>query len=156
MKSIKWAFLALSLITLTLNSCKKSGTTPTTPKVTHTLTLKYNGNDYTASTFSVGYSTMVGLQMSGIFDPNTAMTFSIYSGVKVGSFDISSGNAGTYFTAGTTAPKSYTGTTGTITITSFTSTTVAGTFQFTGTDIADGSTCTVTNGTFQTSYTTLN
>jgi hypothetical protein len=149
MKSLKWAFLALTLFAFTLNSCKKSANS--TPKVTNTVALNFNGTAYTTSTTNATYSTGA-LQIISTFNSTTVIHLLIQPVVKVGSFDIASGAGWAKFDAGPTVE--FIGTSGNITITSFTSTTVAGTFQFSGPNTFNSNTGATTSGTFQTTYTT--
>jgi hypothetical protein len=149
MKSLKWAFLALTLSAFTLNSCKKSANT--TPKVTNTVALNFNGTPYTTSNITATYSSGA-LQIIGAFNNTTVIHLLIEPTVKLGSFDIATGAGWGKFDAGPTVE--FFGDSGNITITSFTGTTVAGTFQFSGPNTFGSNTGTVTSGTFQTNYTT--
>lgn len=94
MKSLKWAFLALTLFTFTLNSCKKSGNS--TPKVTNTVALKFNGTAYTTSTITATYS-KGALQIIGSFNSTTVIHLLIPTDVKVGSFDLATGGGAPQF-----------------------------------------------------------
>ncbi len=149
MKSIKWAFLILTLFTFTLNSCKKSSNSK---PASNSISLKFNGTAYSTTSNITGSASKGALQIVGSFNTTTTVYLAIPSGVAVGSFDISSGAGAASFSSG--SADEYFGDTGTITITSLTSTTVGGTFQFDGTDVLTGATGTVTEGKFQTSYTT--
>ncbi|WP_295673875.1 DUF6252 family protein [uncultured Mucilaginibacter sp.] len=148
MKPIKWAFLALTLFAVTLNSCKKSATKPA---VTSSIALKFNGTAYSTSTITAAYKSGA-LQIIGSYVSGTTLYLAIPSNVKVGSFDLSTGAGAATFSTGSSA--SFFGDSGSIVITSFTSTTVAGTFAFHGTDLTTSNTCTVTEGTFQATYAT--
>jgi len=70
----------------------------------------------------------------------------------LGTYNVSDGNVLLSYSESPSLQDSCIGTTGNIVITSFTSTTVSGTFQFTGTDLSN-ITGTVTNGQFQADYT---
>ena len=148
MKPIKWAFLALIVFAVTLNSCKKSATKPA---VTNSIALKFNGTAYSTSTITAAYS-KGALQIIGSFVSSTSLYIAIPNNVKVGSFDLATGAGAATFGTGPSA--AFFGDSGNVTITSFTSTTVAGTFAFHGTDLSTGSTCNVTEGTFQATYST--
>jgi hypothetical protein len=92
------------------------------------------------------------LQVIGIVNSTTSIYIVITGNLAVGSFDISSGAGAVTFTEGSTI---YLGTAGTITVTSLTSSTIAGTFNFTGTNASSGSTGAGTSGAFKTTYTTV-
>jgi hypothetical protein len=89
------------------------------------------------------------IEIFGDINSVANITLIIPQGLNGGSFDINTVTASAAFTDNT--GTAYNGVSGTITITSLTSRTIAGTFQFTGTD-ASGINCTVTNGVFQTDY----
>jgi hypothetical protein len=150
MKSLKWALLALTLITISLNSCKKSDSKKAAT-VTNSIALKFNGTAYTTNTITAVYS-QGAIQIIGTYANGAVLYIAIPSNVKVGSFDLSTGGGAATF--GTNSTNTYIGDAGTINITSFTSNTVTGNFEFKGTNILDSSTCSVTSGTFQTPYTT--
>lgn len=148
MKSLKWAFLALTLFAFALNSCKKSSDNK---PVTNSVALKFNGTAYSTSTITAAYS-KGALQIIGTYVDGSTLYIAIPSNVKVGSFDLTTGAAAATFS--TSATEAFIGDSGTITITSFTSTAVAGTFAFTGPDASNSHTGTATSGTFQTTYAT--
>jgi hypothetical protein len=150
MKLIRISFFVLALFAFGLNSCKKSSES-TTKKTGSTVSLKYNGTAYSSSTITAAYS-KGALQIIGTFGTTTSVYMAIISNVKVGSFDVSTGAGAATFTIGTST--SILGDAGTITITSFTSSTVAGTFTFSGSNLTGSGTGDITEGTFQTSYTT--
>jgi hypothetical protein len=149
MKTMKWAFLALTLFAFAFNSCKKSSSNP--PKASNSISFKLNGTAYSASNITAVDSSGT-LQVVGIINSTTDIDLVVISNLKVGSFDMASGAATALFISG--ASNDYEGVAGTLTITSLTSTTVAGTFSFTGTNIINNGTGTFTSGTFQTAYTT--
>ncbi|MDR3695576.1 DUF6252 family protein [Mucilaginibacter sp.] len=149
MKSLKWAFLAFTLFAFTLNSCKKSASNK--PAVTNSIALKFNGTAYSTSTITAAYKSGA-LQIIGSYVGGTTLYLAIPGNVKVGSFDLSTGAGAATFSTGPSA--SFFSDSGSIVITSFTSTTVAGTFSFHGTDLTTSGTCTVTEGTFQATYAT--
>jgi len=146
MKSLKWTFLVLALFAFALNSCKKSANKPT---VNNNIAFKFNGTTYSTSTITTVYKSG-GLQIIGTYVGSTTLYIAIPANVKVGSFDLSTGAAAAIFNIGSSA--SYVSDSGNITITSFTSTTVAGTFEFHGTDLTANNTCTVTSGSFLATY----
>ena len=147
MKSLKWTFLVLALFAFALNSCKKSSDNK--PAATNSIALKFNGTAYSTSTITAAYS-KGALQIIATYVDGSSLYIAIPSNVKVGSFDLATGAGAATFS--TSATEAFIGETGNITITSFTSTTVAGTFAFTGPDVSNSHTGTVTNGTFQTTY----
>jgi hypothetical protein len=150
MKLIRLSFFVLALVAFGLNSCKKSSES-TTKKTTNTVALKYNGTAYSTSTITAAYS-KGALQIIATFSTTTSVYLAIVSDVKVGSFDLATGAGAGTFTLGTS--NAILGDTGTITITSFTGTTVAGSFTFSGPNLTGSGTGDITEGTFQTSYTT--
>jgi len=107
---------------------------------------------YNTSNVSASYS-KGAFQITGTFNTTTNVYLAVPDNAKVGSFDLATGLGAATFVSGSS--NEYFGDSGTITITSFTSTTVAGTFQFNGTDISNGNTCTITSGTFQANYITM-
>jgi hypothetical protein len=144
MKQIKSALIILTVFASVLSSCKKSSTNPAT---SYSISLKVNGTAKTSTTpVAVYYKSLGTLQVSGAFGTSQAVSLTI-NNVKTGSFDVSTGDAAAIYTPDATLNDSYIGDTGTVVITTFTTTTVSGTFSFSGTSIA-GPTGTITNGTF--------
>ena len=148
MKSPKWAFYVLILFAFALNSCKKS---ESNKAASNSITLKFNGTAMSTSTITAAASGKGAIQIIGSLNSTTTIYLVIAQNLKVGSFDIASGDGATTYG---TANAGYVGDSGGIVVTSLTSTTITGTFQFTATDLLSGNTCTVTSGTFQTAYTT--
>jgi len=144
MKLLKWTFLAATLLTFSLSACKKSASNA---KVNNSLSLKFNGTAYSTSNVSGSYGSGV-LQIIGTFNTPANVYLAVDS-AKTGTFDLATHGSATFSLS---QGNAYFVDSGTITITSFTGSTVAGTFQFNGTNISNGSTCVVTSGTFQTSY----
>jgi hypothetical protein len=158
MKSLKWACLTLTLFTFTLNSCKKSSNS--TPEVSDSLTLNFNGTFYGTPNLtavdSSGFLKIYGIFNSAINGTSTIQLL-ISSNVRVGSYSLGGSNAEIIFFQNTA--DSYNSQSGTITITSMTSSTIEGTFGFYGVGFSasDASaTGTCTGGTFQANYTTKN
>lgn len=149
MQSFKWAFLVLTLFAFFLNSCKKNSGNK--PAVTNSIQLKFNGTAYSTSTIDASYNNGA-LQMIGDFAGGGSIYLAVPGNVKAGSFDFAANTASSVFRTGTSTE--FIGDSGTITITSFTNNTVAGTFSFHGTDYSTNTSYTVTDGTFQTTYPT--
>ncbi len=83
---------------------------------------------------------------------NGTEVFSILvNSLAVNTFDVVKNNAILAYGLDSTFPNTYTATAGTVTITSYTSDTVAGTFQFTGSNLA-GATKAITEGSFSCKY----
>ena len=74
----------------------------------------------------------------------------IPSNIKVGSFSIASGAGNAIFYTGDS--NDYEGNSGTLTLTSLSNSTIAGTFQFDGTNAMNGDAGNATDGTFSMSY----
>ena len=124
-------------------SCKKSNTNPTT---TVSMSLKFNGTTKTTSTILADYiKSENNLQIIGKFG-NEAVSISIVN-IKAGTFDVATDGALVSYSTTADFSNTYLGTTGTVVITAFSSTSVTGTFNFTGTTI-DGRPGTVTEGKF--------
>ena len=146
MKKIKPALLMLTVLVLAFSSCKKKDTKPKTAALN--VSFKFNGTAYTSATPIAIYSlSQHALVLTGAFGTTSALSLAVTSGVQVGTFDIASGAAALIFTTGTTLSDSNLATTGSVVITTFTTTTVSGTFQATTTDLASNA-GTITSGTF--------
>jgi hypothetical protein len=152
MKQIKLEILLLLLCILALGSCKKSNTTPKAS--VQSIAMKFNGTAYSGSAPFASYSkSQNALQVAAKLGAGTSVYLAIPSNLKVGTFDITKSEAASTFASGTALSDTYIGTSGSIVITSFTSTTVAGTFQFKGTNLSSV-TGDITEGKFQANYTT--
>jgi len=151
MKHIKFLSLLLMVSVLAFSCSKKSNPAPAAAG----LSLKFNGTLYTASGTTASYSkSQNALQVIGTFGTTGSVYLAIPSGVKVGTFDLSGSAAAATFSNGADVNHTYLSTSGSLVITTFTSTTVAGTFQFTGGTATSPSTNgVVTEGKFQTTYT---
>lgn len=144
----------LALSVLALSSCKKNKSV--TPDNTTSVSFKFNSTVFSTSTVTTTYDKTQGtIQLLGVIDSKTSIYLKINGGVKAGTFSLTDGGAsgiftadGQVFTSGASGPDD----TGTITITSFTDNTIAGTFYFTGKSSADGSAYAVTGGKFQSKY----
>ena len=141
----------LAVCLLALNSCKKSSTNPQTAT---NLSLKFNGTAYSYPSATASYNaSQNAIQIIGNLNNADVIYVVIPQNLKVGTFDIASGGAAVTFSTSTTNDQdSYIATSGSVVITSFTSSTIAGTFQATCSSLANVA-GTVTEGKFQLKYT---
>ena len=157
MKYLKRSLFVIAVfVTMDLSSCKKGDDTPAG--------VSFQFDSTTAVKFlnpAGTYGTSTGeFELTATNRTNATLQLFVTSNLAVGSFDIASGAAAVVYASPSTTgsdnliavPKANSGT---IVITSYTSTTVAGKFSFSGTDLA-GKVYTVTNGTFTTSYSKVN
>jgi hypothetical protein len=153
MKQLKTLLLALTVCAFAFSSCtKKSNPTPTAAAAG--ISLKFNGTAYTSSSPVASYSkSQNAIQIVGNFGTTATVYLAIPSNVKVGSFDVATGEVATTFSNGVNLQDTFLGVSGTVVITSFTSTTVAGTFNFAATDL-NSVTGNIASGQFQANYTT--
>jgi hypothetical protein len=143
MKLIKLSLLIL--VVCGLSSCKKNNSN--SPSVTSSLSLKVNGVSKSTNTITTNYSKSTNiLQVEGVFNTGEQLSITI-NNVKAGTFDIATGAA----VADYLISNSYAGTIGTVTISSFTNSSVTGSFQFTGVNQASTSIA-ITEGTFQANH----
>ena len=146
MKKIKIAVLLLSVFALLSSSCKKSAATNPTP--TQSISLKFNGTVKSSNVATADYiKSQQSLQIIGKFGGEGVSL--LIENVKVGTFDVASSGALLTYSTISDFKDTYIADTGTVTITSFTSTTVSGTFQFSGTLPNTPSTGVITEGKFQ-------
>jgi len=136
MKKITYLLLILTLFAFTLNSCKKSGSNPQT--AAESISLKFNGTLVSSSMpIATYYKSQNSLQIIGAFGNTSAISLIIANGVQVGTYDLSNGDALLTYSTGANLQDTYIGTAGNIVISTFTSTTITGNFQFTGTDLSN-------------------
>ncbi|MDB5123220.1 MAG: hypothetical protein JWP94_1349 [Mucilaginibacter sp.] len=148
MKLIKLSLL-IFLVCGLLYSCKKSNSN--SPSVTPSFSLKVNGVSKSTNTITTTYSKSTNiLQVEGVFNTGEMLSITI-NNVKAGTFDIAAGAAVADYLISNTAVDSYAGTVGTVTISSFTNSSVTGSFQFTGANLASTSVA-ITEGTFQANH----
>jgi hypothetical protein len=144
MKQIKPIFFILILAALVSGSCKKSGSTPQTAV---SLTFKFNG---TAKTATLVVTDLIksqnSIQVAGTINSVEAVSL-VVQAVKVGTYDVVKDNALLSYSSQLDFNHTYIGTSGSMTITALTATTIDGTFQFTGQD-GNGDTGTITEGKF--------
>jgi hypothetical protein len=146
MKHIKPALLILVLCILVFSSCKKSGSKPQTPAVN--LSFKFNGTAKNTNLVVADYiKSQQSLQVMGKIGTGTEGLSLLIENIKVGSFDLASGTIIASYSTTSDFADTYLGTTGTVTITSFTTDAVAGTFQFAGTK-PNNDAGTITEGKF--------
>jgi hypothetical protein len=86
-------------------------------------------------------------ELTGAFGTISAISIAVTNNVKVGTFDIASGDASLIYTTGTNLSDAYLGSTGSVVITALTSTTVTGTFYATTINLSNV-TGAVTSGAF--------
>jgi Family of unknown function (DUF6252) len=155
MQKIKILVLMAVVCTVAFSSCKKDSTKPKTTVAAQSISLTFNGTAVSSSTpvalYTKSPSTFL---ISAGFGGTTAISISINGNIQVGTFDLADGNTTAFYTSGGNSSEVYSGDTGTVVITQLTSTTVTGTFQFTGTSLSSGATGVVTAGKFQANLTT--
>jgi len=149
MKTIKLSLLLFVLCGLLYSSCKKSGSN--SPAITPSISLKANGVSKSTNTITTTYTQSTNiLLIEGVFNTGEVVSMTI-NNVKVGTFDVATGAAVADYAVSSATIDSYAGTAGTVTISSFTSSTVTGSFQFTGLNPATTSMA-ITAGTFQANH----
>jgi len=142
MKKIKYLYIIAAACALLFFSCSKKSN----PAPAQSISLKFNGTAYSTTNLTANTSDNLTV-ISGEFVGQSVVLIDIPN-AKVGSFDIPSSGANVSFANGSGAQNVYTANTGNITVTSMTSTSIAGTFEFTGNNVG-GSPATVTSGQFQ-------
>jgi hypoxanthine phosphoribosyltransferase len=149
MKLIKLSLLIFVVCGLLYSSCKKSNSN--SPSVTPSFSLKVNGVSKSTNTITTNYSKSTNvLQVEGVFNTGEMLSITI-NNVKAGTFDIAAGAAVADYLISNATVDSYAGTVGTVTISSFTNSSVTGSFQFTGTNLTSTSIA-ITAGTFQANH----
>ena len=143
MKLIKPILVVLTLFALVSASCKKSDSAA--PSNAIGISLKINGTAKSSTMVIADYiKSESSLQVIGTFGTE-AVSLMVPS--KVGTFDIIKDNLLLSYSVKNDYDDTYLGESGTVTITSFTSTTVTGTFQFSGPN-PEGGNGAVTEGKF--------
>jgi hypothetical protein len=144
MKSFRAILLIFIVFAFACSSCNKSDTNP----LIIDISLKLNGTlRSSGSPVAVYYQSSKTLQVSGIFNAIEAVSFTVPN-VAVGPFDIAANNLTVTYSPDANFLDTYFASSGTITITTLTSTLVAGTFQFLGPN-AENVIGTITEGKFQ-------
>jgi len=146
MKQIKSTLLILTLCVFVFSSCKKSS--KDSPSSDISISLKFNGTAKSSATpIASYYPGEKTLQIAGSFNGKEALSLMIEN-IKVGTFNLPSDDVlATYTTNISDFSTTYFGSTGSVTITSFTDSAVSGTFQFSGTNTSNAA-GTVTEGKF--------
>jgi hypothetical protein len=155
MKSVKITFfLSLLGLTLMVASCKKDSKAPQTPASGSTLTYKINGVAKTTTIpMAAYYKSQSTLQISG--GQGTEGVSLMIENPKVGTFDVVTDNILAQYVLDSNNPvTACLGSAGTVVITTFNDTTVAGTFQFSGVD-GNNKTDQITGGSFNLKITTI-
>lgn len=149
MKPIKSVLLLLVVCALAFNSCKKNNTPKVAPQ---SISLIFDGVTFSSAAPVASYSkSQNALQVTANLGGSTSIYLTIPSNVKVGTFDIATNeSAATFIFLDLLSP--FFATSGNVVITSFTSTTVAGVFQFSGENQYNLN-ATITSGQFQANYT---
>jgi hypothetical protein len=153
MKRRNWSLMMLIGWVLAFSSCQKSNTAvPVTQIPTTNISLKFSGGFYSSTSAVAVYSKSANaIQIGGVFGSNSYVNL-LVPNVSVGTFDLSGGNASLSFLDGNKNPDSFVSTSGSVVITEFNSTSIVGTFQFTGVDSSKVSRQ-ITEGQFTTGYT---
>ncbi|HEX3384868.1 MAG TPA: hypothetical protein VHS53_06765 [Mucilaginibacter sp.] len=149
MKQIRTVLLMLMAGTLALTSCKKDGGS----KTSASMNLSVDGSaKSTSSVIATYYQSEKSLQVIATFSGGASVSFMIQN-IKVGSFDASTDEVLATYSTSNSFADTYTGDSGTVTISSFANGTVKGTFAFAASKTG-GSTTHITGGTFTAAYTT--
>ncbi|MGN6641255.1 MAG: hypothetical protein ACTHJ8_20255 [Mucilaginibacter sp.] len=146
MKQFRTILFMLAAFTLVLTSCKKDSNKPNSAA---SITFKLNGaSQSTTNVVGTYIKSENTIQVIGNMGNGIALQLMVEN-VKTGSFDLADINQQVLatYTTGSQLEDIYVGGTGNITITSFNSTSVSGTFQFVATNTSNDSK-TISNGTF--------
>jgi len=154
MKHLKVSlFLLATLVAIGLSACKKMANTP--PASTY-VQFRYDSTTYVEFLKPVGtYATSNGEFQ--LLVNNSTSTFELFvNNLTAGTFTVASGQAEIIYASPATTGSGNlinvsSATSGTVVITAYSTTEVAGTISFSGKDVA-GNTYTVTEGTFTTGY----
>jgi hypothetical protein len=152
MKRINCLLLIFAGCFLIFSSCKKSGPNAPIPQTpVTTISLKFGGQLYLSpNAVAVFNKPQDALQVTAQFDNITSINM-VISRVGTGTFDLSQGNAELSFSDGLNGPDSFVSVSGSLVITQFSSTSIVGSFQFSGTDSMNV-TREITDGEFVTGY----
>jgi len=152
MKSISVCLL-LWLIVMITGSCKNSIPAPQNSSTDissapDNISLAFDGVSMSSAMPQAIYSREAGiLQITSTFSTNKGVTLNINNPAP-GTFSIKNGVATGFFSLDVSPSDLFTATAGTISISSFTTNSVSGTFQFSGSTI-DSVTGEITNGQFR-------
>jgi len=143
--------LMLVACVLLFNSCLKNDAISDPQTTATNISLKFGGYLYTCTTAAAFYkATQNTISIGGAFGNNSYLNLLI-ADVHVGTFDLSGGNASLSLQTSANVADSYVSTSGSVTVTEFSSSVIEGTFQFTGVDSLNVSRQ-ITEGQFITSY----
>ena len=143
MKKIKYLYFIAAASAFLFCSCsKKNNPAPFNPVIS----LKFNNTAFSSSNFTVSSASNT-IQINGQFVGQATVALSIPN-AKIGSFDIATSGATLHFANGPAVQDDYAATSGTIIVTSLTSTTIAGTFAVSANNVA-GVSANITDGQFQ-------
>ena len=147
--------LVVILVMATLSACKKMANT--VPGST-SISFKFNGSSIVKfqNTSGIYATNSTEFELSA-GNAGSSIQLNMGPNFTSGTFDIASGKATIIYTGPTISGAAagsnvYRATSGTVVITSYSTTAVSGTFAFTGTSLS-GTTCTVDSGKFITGYT---
>ncbi|MGZ3765892.1 MAG: DUF6252 family protein [Mucilaginibacter sp.] len=146
MKLIKSVLIILSISVIGFFSCKKS---KTDPSINSNISFKFNDTTKSADLIVSGYGkTKDTLQISGTVGQRGTIVLDIKN-PKVGTFNITSGGLMlSYIPTSFDVNETYVASAGTVTITQLSSTSVSGTFNFSGTNKKEKSGV-ISDGSFQ-------
>ena len=145
MKSIKLMLLVLTTCVIAFSSCsKKKGPQP---GVIAGMSFKFNGAlKSTPTVVATYYASVNTLQVVGAISNSENISLQVDS-VKVGTFSAAKAGVILSYSPDATFQNTYFGTTGSVTIATYTKTTVTGTFSFTAVNSLNVS-ATISAGTF--------
>ncbi len=143
MKKIKFLFLIAAASTVLFCSCsKKNNPAPFNPVVS----FKFNNTVFSSTNITTSFP-HDSIIMNSQFAGQSAVTLNIPN-AKVGTFDVATSGATFKFANGAGLQDVFTATSGTIVVTSLSSTTIEGTFAV-STDNVGGVSATITDGQFK-------
>ena len=143
MKKIKYLYLIAAASTFLFCSCsKKNNQAP----FVSSISLKVNNTPFSSTNLTVSSASNAVL-INGQFVGQATVALSIPN-AKVGSFDVATSGATVHFAYDAAAQDTYSATSGTIVVTSLTSTTIAGTFAVSANNVG-GANANITEGQFQ-------
>jgi hypothetical protein len=148
MKPMKALFAMAAVCLVVLSSCKKSSsdTQPAT-----TFAFKVDGTaKSTSNVVGIYDKATQTVMITGSLGLTEGVTIGIPN-VKVGTFDVFNDGITATYSNGVDITNTYVAVSGTVTVTSFTSNTVSGTFSFVGTNQSNA-TKNITEGKFTTKY----
>jgi len=143
MKKIKYLYFITAASAFLFCACsKKNNPAPFIPSIS----LKFNSAAFSTTNLTVS-SPPNTIMINGQFIGQATVALTIPN-AKVGSFDIATSGATFHFASDAAAQDTYSATSGTIVVTSLTSTTIAGTFEVSANNVG-GTNANITDGQFQ-------